>query len=208
MKRTCLRILPVLLVLALGLLTGSALPRLLHMGTGSYAGLASEYAFRAYENADANGWDLFFYVSLVRLRTLLILWMSSFSTLGMLFHLGYAWWIAASGAMLLSLFGLRDGFQGMALFACSILPQWILYGILWKREADAWMERLRGSFGECSDFGTAFACGGASGRGRRAAWKIGRKDFSEFVSLVVICLFGCACEAFLGTWTLRLYLRL
>ncbi|MCD8015175.1 MAG: hypothetical protein LUG99_18775 [Lachnospiraceae bacterium] len=207
MKRACLRMIPILLVPALGLLTGSALPKLLDMGSGSYAGLASEYAFQVYKNTETDGWDLFFYVASVRLRTLLLLWMSSFSTLGMLFHLGYAWWIAASGAMLLSLFGRQNGFWGIVLFGCCIFPQWMLYGILWKREVGFWMRRTPAAPGEDSGF-EAILEPERFAKAHCPIWKLQRRDLTEFGSLALLCLSGCACEAFLGTWTLRLYLQL
>jgi len=104
--------LPVLLFLAFGLLTGTALPGLLQMGTGSYAGLASSYSFRVFENRSVNIWELFLYVGSVRMPVLLVLWMSSFTTLGIFFHLAYAWWLVASGGMLLALFAQSSGFQG------------------------------------------------------------------------------------------------
>ncbi|MCD8338273.1 MAG: hypothetical protein LUD18_13595 [Lachnospiraceae bacterium] len=185
-------ILPVLLLLAMGLLTGSALPGLLQMGNGNYAGLASSYSFRVFENLSTDRWEIFCYVVSVRMPVLLILWMSSFTTLGILFHLGYAWWIAASGAMLLALFGQQSGFGGIAQFGCCIFPQWIFYAILWKKEMSIWFRRGR----------TTPEWFGGSVR------KLRRKDVLELVNLAALCLLGCACEAFLGTWMLRLYLRL
>lgn len=192
MSRLDRRILPVLLFLATGVLLGSALPELLGMGDGSYAGLSGIYSFRVYENSSSNPLDLFCYVASGRMRTLLLLWMSSFTSVGIIFHLGYAWWVISSGAMLLSLFGLRNGFQGIVLFGCCVLPQWILYAALWKREAVAWMRRNREQ--------PVLTTGRIQ--------KINGKDLQELVGLTVLCLVGCACEAFLGTWTLRLYLQL
>ncbi|MCD7817984.1 MAG: hypothetical protein LUH07_02890 [Lachnospiraceae bacterium] len=186
------RILPVFFILALGLLTGCVLPKLLCMGTGTYAGLSSLYSFQVYENISLNLKSLFFYVVSVRLRTLLFLWMSGFTTIGFLFHLGYAWWITASGAMLLSLFGLRSGYQGLLHFCCCLFPQWILYAILWKKETAIWMQRKSGIFGLRDG----------------VVEKIRKRDIAELGNLVLLCLLGCACEAFLGTWTLRFYLQL
>lgn len=192
MKPSERRILPLLLFPALGLLTGSALPELLRMGNGSYAGLSSLYSFRVYESISVDLPDLFLYVAQTRLWTLLFLWMSSFTSLGLLFHLCYAWWVAASFAMLLSLFVLRSGMQGILLFFCCVFPQWLVYAILWKREAASWIRRERG---------------GQEITGVTVK-RIRKKDAAELLGLAALCLFGCACEAFLGTWTLKLYLRL
>jgi len=184
--------LPVLLFLAFGLLTGTALPGLLQMGTGSYAGLASSYSFRVFENRSVNIWELFLYVGSVRMPVLLVLWMSSFTTLGIFFHLAYAWWLVASGGMLLALFAQSSGFQGGIQFCCCIFPQWIIYALLWKKEAIICFRRGRET-PECF-------CGSVR--------KLQKKDFLELAELTALCVFGCACEAFLGTWLLRLYLRL
>ncbi|MCD8075240.1 MAG: hypothetical protein LUF27_09445 [Lachnospiraceae bacterium] len=190
--RTWRSLLPVFLFLALGLLTGSALPGLLQMGSGNYAGLASSYSFRVYGNLSVNVWELFSYVVSVRMPVLLLLWMSSFTTLGIFFHLGYAWWITASGAMLLALFCRRSGFRGIAQFCCCIFPQWMIYAVLWKRELSAWLQRRRR----------------APEPFQGPVGKLQRRDALELTRLAAFCLLGCACEAFLGTWVLRLYLRL
>ncbi|MCD8105653.1 MAG: hypothetical protein LUF35_11810 [Lachnospiraceae bacterium] len=190
-------ILPAFLFLASALLAGSAIPGLLDMGSGSYASLASLYSLQVYERTSLNVRELFVYVATVRMRTLLILWLSSFTTVGLLFHLGYGWWLIASGAMLLSLFGLRSGFDGIKSFACCLFPQWILYGALWKRETAAWLRRQAGHSGST----------GFSRRGKTLLPALA-EDVFEFLQLAAICLCGCACEAFLGTWTLKLYLQL
>ncbi len=185
-------LLPALLFLSSGVLLGCVFPKLFLMDNGTYASLTSRYSFGVYETASRNGRELFLYVLSVRMPVLLVLWMSSFTTVGWLFHLGYGWWLAASGAMLLSLFGLRSGVYGILLFGCCIFPQWILYGIMWKQELTAWLKREHG-----------FRIN--TGSSVKNIW---RKDIAELVRLAVYCLLGCACEAFLGTWTLDLYLRL
>ncbi|MCD7957634.1 MAG: hypothetical protein LUG93_18185 [Lachnospiraceae bacterium] len=197
MTRLNRTILPVFLFLASALLFGSALPGLLDMGSGRYASLASLYGMQIYENASIDFRSLFFYVASVRMRTLLVLWLSSFTTVGLFFHLGYGWWLMASGAMLLSLFSLRSGFAGILSFAFCLFPQWIFYGILWKREMQSWVHRQGLRMG-----GAGFE---HKDRGFTPLW---RKDIFEFLYLAAICLCGCACEAFLGTWTLQIYLRL
>ncbi|MCC8052138.1 MAG: hypothetical protein LIP10_16120 [Clostridiales bacterium] len=185
-------ILSVLLFLSSGILLGCAFPKLFSMDNGVYASLASRYSFGVYEITSRNGRALFLYIISMRMPVLLFLWMSSFTTAGWLFHLGYAWWLASSGAMLLSLFGLRSGVYGILLFGCCIFPQWILYGLMWKQEMTAWMKREHG-FRE------------AAGSNVK---NIRRQDIAELFRLMGLCVLGCACEAFLGTWTLDLYLRL
>ncbi|MCC8044548.1 MAG: hypothetical protein LIP12_03490 [Clostridiales bacterium] len=200
MARLSRTMIPVLLFLGSALLFGSALPGLLDMGSGRYASLASLYGFQIYENRSIDFKNLFFYISSIRLRTLLILWLSSFSTIGFLFHLGYGWWLTASGAMLLALFGLRDGFEGILKFAVCLFPQWIFYGILWKKEIIFWLRR-QGRW-ERKPVDREIHQSAGAYRFAMAA------NLSEMMSLAVICLLGCACEAFLGSWTLQLYLEL
>lgn len=134
MKRISNKYLPALLFVLSGLLAGAALPELMHMGDGSYAGFASLYAVQKFETSQIQYMDVFMYVLSVRIITLLFLWMSCFTPAGKLFHLLYFWWLAASGGMLLALFALKKGGQGLILFGCSLLPQWILYAAMWKRE--------------------------------------------------------------------------
>lgn len=187
-----LRILSSLLFLSTGVLLGCAFPKLFSMDGGAWASLASRYSLGVYGSISRDCGDIFFYVASVRLPVLLFLWMSSFTTAGRLFHLGYAWWLAASGTMLLSLFGLRDGVHGILLFGCCVFPQWILYGMMWKHETAAWLKREQG-FRESAD---------------PSAKSIRCQDIAGLFQLAALCLLGCVCEAFLGTWTLDLYLRL
>ncbi|MCD7766314.1 MAG: hypothetical protein LUH53_07365 [Lachnospiraceae bacterium] len=192
MRLSYRKILASLLFLSSGILLGCAFPKLFSMDSGTYASLASRYSLGVYERASRDCRDLFFYVVSVRLPVLLFLWMSGFTTAGWFFHLGYAWWLAASGTMLTALFGLRNGVHGILLFGCCVFPQWILYGMMWKQEMGIWLKRE-------PDFREPVVSGVKS---------IRRQDIAEIFRLVVLCLLGCACEAFLGTWTLDLYLRL
>lgn len=182
----------ILLFLSTGLLSGCALPELLRMGTGSYAGFSSLYSFREYSTASVNSLDIFPCVASVRLRTLLFLWMSSFTTAGILFHLLYAWWLTASAAMLLSLFALRDGAHGILIFVCCLFPQWFLYGLMWRQEIGVWLQRLHGISGTSDTFVRV----------------IRKNDLAELGRLLLLCVSGCACEAFLGKWTLQVFLQL
>ncbi|MCD7715006.1 MAG: hypothetical protein LUI39_00950 [Lachnospiraceae bacterium] len=186
------KILSSLLFLSSGVLLGCAFPKLFSMDSGTWASLTSRYSFGVYERISRDCGDIFLNVASVRLPVLLFLWMSSFTSAGWLFHLGYAWWLAASGSMLFALFGLRNGIHGILLFGCCVLPQWMLYGMMWKRETASWLKREL-AFGESATPG---------------AKNIRRQDIAELLRLAALCLLGCACEAFLGTWTLDLYLRL
>ncbi len=183
----------VALVLLAGFLAGTALPELLRMGTGTYAGFLSLYGLQKYEGRASAAGDVLPYIAACRLKTLLFLWMSSYTAAGLLFHLAYAWWLAASAGMLLALFMLRDGYEGVLLFFCCLFPQWLLYGMMWQKEAECLVRRWRriGS--------GAPAVGGGTG--------VYRKDLAELAGMVGLCLLGCGAEAFLGTWTLKIFLK-
>ncbi len=180
----------IILILMVGFLAGTALPELLRMGTGTYAGFLSLYSFQKYKGKVASAVNLMPYITAGRLKTLLFLWMSSYTAAGLLFHLLYAWWLSASAGMLLSLFILRDGYEGILLFLCCLFPQWILYGAMWQREIEFLMRQWRQS-----NSGVARSAGGY------------RRELLELGKMIGLCLLGCGAEAFLGTWTLKIFLK-
>lgn len=180
------------IVLLLGFFSGTAVPELLRMGTGTYAGFLSLYSFRKYEEGVVSAARILPYIAAGRLKTLLFLWMSSYTTAGLLFHFAYAWWLAASAGMLLSLFILRDGYEGLLLFFCCLFPQWILYGTMWQREIAFLLRQWRR---------------GGTETGNRMLAALYSRDLMELGSMVALCLLGCAAETFLGTWTLKIFLQ-
>lgn len=180
------------LILLFGFLVGTAFPELLRMGSGTYAGFLSLYGLQKYEERAVPCVDILPYIAVGRLRTLLFLWMSSYTAAGLLFHLVYAWWLAASAGMLLVLFMLRDGYEGILLFFCCLFPQWLLYGTMWRKEAEFLMRQWR--------------------RGSARTWSgngvgVYRKDLSDLAGMVGLCLLGCGAEAFLGRWTIKIFLN-
>ena len=111
--------------LLFGTLAGVALPEVFRMREGTYAGFFSLYGMEKMQEMEVLLWPIFGYLLSSRLRTLLFLWMSSYTPLGLWMHLFFAGWLGCSGGMLLSLFALRQGVQGIGLFFCCTLPQWI-----------------------------------------------------------------------------------
>lgn len=180
-----------LFVLA-GFCAGFSLPGLLHMGTGDYTGFFSLYSFQKYEGSEIHPAKLFYYVAGLRLRTLLFLWMSAFTVAGLLFHLAYAMWLSVSAGMLLSLFLLRDGYEGIWLLACCLLPQWFFYGAVWRRET-GFLLYQNGSMAFVQGTGISV---------------IRKRELGQLGVMVLLCLAGCLCEAFLGSWTLKIFLQL
>lgn len=163
-------------------LLGLAVPELIHMGSGTYSGFCSIYSFSLFERMEIHSWDLFFYILKIRTLTLLFLWMSTYTAAGVIFHIIYIIWLAVSAGMLLALFALRDGYEGLALLACCLLPQWIMYAALIKQESAVLVRRKKERIS-------------------------GRKDLAELTNMMFLCGMGCACEAFLGTWTLKIFLQ-
>lgn len=175
-----------------GLLLGTALPELFHMGTGTYAGFFSLYSFQKFEHTVVNSWKLFLFLVCGRLQLMLFLWMSVFTPIGVWIHFGYLFWLTASAGMLLSLFVLRDGYEGILLFLCCIFPQWLLYGSAWKREflfLAGQAGRIRGQ-GEIQPILQQ----------RRVLFELGR--------MILFFISGCAAEAYLGQWTLKIFLQI
>ena len=184
-------ILAVFVVLT-GFLTGAALPELLHMGSGSYAGLLSRYSLGRYEASAVRSAAVLPYLVSVRLRALLFLWMSCYTPAGLLFHLLYAWWLACSGGLLLSLFMLREGYGGLLLFFCCILPQWLVYASMWKREL-RFLARRRGAAANAQDGAQMYGF---------------RQELAELGRLTALCVAGSCAEAFCGLWSLKIFLQL
>lgn len=184
----------VILILLTGFLAGTALPELLRMGTGTYAGFLSLYSLQKYEESTVSAAAIVPYIAAERMKTLLFLWMSSYTAAGLPFHLVYAWWLAASAGMLLAIFMLRDGYAGILLFFCCLFPQWLLYGAMWERELQFLVRQWRRN--------SAWPAG--SGRGMAGLY---RGDLTELAKMSGLCLLGCGAEAFLGTWTLQIFLQ-
>ena len=192
----------------LGLLAGVAAPKLFHMGDGSYAGFFSLYSFGKFAQLpDSDFTQLFWYLLVKRLRLICFLWMSSYTPFGFFAHLLLLFWIFFAGGMLLSLFLLREGTNGILLFLCCLLPQWILYILAFRGE-------LRLYF---STYGMdrKWDCGIISGResepraespaeyGRATRASDFEKTFSgwmrrELLSMLMLCTVGCGMEAFIG----------
>ena len=183
----------VALILMVGFLACTALPELLRMGTGTYAGFVSLYSFRKYEEKAVATFELLPYIVSGRLKTLLFLWMSSYTAAGVLFHIAYAWWLASSAGMLVALFMLRDGYEGILLFFCCLFPQWILYGAMWQKEMQFLLRKWRRN--------------GAGAAGSGANMGLYRKDLKDLAEMIGLCLLGCAAEAFLGTWSMKIFLQ-
>lgn len=182
----------ILLILLIGFFVGSALPQLLYMGTGTYAGFFSLYSFQKYQETAVNSWNIFPYILNARLQPLLFLWMSSFTTAGVFFHVLYAGWLAVAAGMLLALFTLREGYEGLLFFGCCLFPQWILYIAMWKREARFLIEQQKRRFQ-----GIGMAIG-----------RLHQSDMLELAKIMAYAVLGSAMEAFLGTWTLKIFLQI
>lgn len=196
MDHTYQRRLLLFFVLLAGFLGGTVLPELLRMGNGTYAGFFSMYSFRKFEEIKIDSGAVFLSVAAVRVQTLLFLWMSSYTAAGLLFHLVYAWWLAASAGMLLALFALRDGYHGLILFGCCLMPQWIVYTAMWRQEAAFFLEQQQRK--RYTQVGNTALPG-----------KIKVKyDFQVLLRLLGLCLLGSAVEAYLGLWTLKIFLQI
>lgn len=180
------------LVVLSGFLAGTLIPELFRMGTGDYAGLLSLYSLGKYESIHVSPKQVLPYIVSVRMKTMIFLWMSCYTPAGMLFHLGYACWLASSAGLLLSLFMLRDGYGGILLFFCCIFPQWLLYLSMWKQEL-LFLFRRSGRTGLPSP-GTAAPSP--------------KSEIAGLGKMAALCLAGCAAEAFLGTWTLKIFLQI
>ena len=133
--------------------------------------------------------------------------MSSYTPFGFFAHLLLLFWIFFAGGMLLSLFLLREGTNGILLFLCCLLPQWILYVLAFRGELRLYfskygIERKRD-------------CGIISGRegepreecpaeyDRATRTLDFEKTYSgwmrrEFLSMLMLCTVGCGMEAFIG----------
>lgn len=178
--------------LLFGILTGVTLPELFRMREGTYAGFFSLYGMKKIQESEIMLWPIFGYLLSSRMRTLLFLWMSSYTPVGLWLHLIFAAWLGCSGGMLVSLFALRQGVQGIGLFFCCTLPQWIFYGLQWKKELQLFLTHnlLR----------EIVTADGFPYPGRRAR--------IDWIAMVLYCVSGCAAETFLGLWSVKIFLKI
>lgn len=198
----------------LGVLAGVAVPKLFCMGDGSYAGFFSLYSFGKFTQLPDTGFaKLFWYLAVKRLRLFFFLWMGSYTPLGFLLHLLLGFWTFFACSMLLSLFLLREGTNGMLLFLCCLLPQWILYALAFRAELRQYFMR----YGSCRE-----GSGGmASDPEAEAVTEYGREKLvsdlegkvsgrlkGETASMLTLCLAGCGMEAFIGLRLLQVFLQL
>lgn len=178
--------------LLFGMLAGVALPELFRMREGTYAGFFSLYGMKKMQEAEIALWPIFGYLLGCRLRRLLFLWMSSYTPAGLWVHLLFSAWLGCSGGMLLSLFALRQGAQGIGLFFCCTLPQWIFYGLQWKKELQLFL---------------------AHNLPREAAALevlpyARRRERIDWIAMVLYCVSGCAAETFLSLWSVKIFLNI
>ena len=192
----------------LGLLAGVAAPKLFHMGDGSYAGFFSLYSFGKFEQLpDSDFTQLFWYLLVKRLRLICFLWMSSYTPFGFFTHLLLLFWIFFAGGMLLSLFLLREGTNGILLFLCCLLPQWILYALAFRGELRLYfstygMER-KWDYGVISGREGEPRAESPTEYDREKLESDFEKTLSgwmrrELLSMLMLCTVGCGMEAFIG----------
>ena len=178
--------------LLFGILAGVALPEVFRMREGTYAGFFSLYGMKKMQEMEVLLLPIFGYLLSSRLRTLLFLWMSSYTPLGLWLHLFFTGWLGCSGGMLLSLFALKQGVQGIGLFFCCTLPQWIFYGLQWKKELQLFLSHTLPR--------EDFSAGVFPYPSRRA--KI------DWIAMVLYCISGCAAETVLGLWSVKIFLKI
>ena len=134
MRRINRRFIGYCLIITAGFAGGIFLPEMIHMNSGTYAGMFSVYSFQKFLQQEIQMRDVFLYIFSKRMELLLFLWLSSFTGAGIWIHALAGGWISCSAGMLLRLFCMKKGIQGILLFLCCLMPQWLLYGIMWKRE--------------------------------------------------------------------------
>ncbi len=174
-----------------GFFAGSVLPGILKMGSGTYAGLLSQYSLSRYQEIRVSGWELFTAVFQKRLSFFLFLWMSSYTVIGLAFHGLCLFMLASAAGLLLAVFLLQEGYGGALLFFCCLMPQWMLYLAAWREELFFLFHR------RCWRADT-LPQGGAV---------MGRYDLKVLGKILLLCLWGCGVECFLGTWTMKIFLQ-
>ncbi len=174
-----------------GFLAGSMLPEILKMGSGTYAGLLSQYSLSRYLGIQPDSLALFMEIFQKRGGFFFFLWMSSYTAAGLIFH-GISLFLQASAAgVLLGVFLLKQGYEGALLFFCCLMPQWVLYLGVWREELSfLFRKRYRGL--QALPDGVSV---------------LGRQDLKTLGRIGVLCALGCLAESFLGIWTMKLFLQ-
>jgi hypothetical protein len=142
--------------------------------------------------------------------------MSCYAPAGYLFHLLYAWWLSMSAGMMLSLFVLRKGYEGILLFCACLFPQWLLYAEMWRRELSFLLRLSSGSvaYGRIEAGSSDREEQPRSGEVSYGPLLVAETEFrkqrplSELCKMMILCALGCVLEALLGGWTLQIFLQI
>lgn len=173
----------VIIMIIFGFFCGTAVPELFRMGQGSYAGLLSSYGLQSFACETLEPGTLFQYVFRSRVLGLTLLWMSSYTPVGLALHLFFIYWLCLSLGILFSIFLLRQGAHGILMLLCCILPQWILYGSVLRQELSFLARKRRQQTGTC------------------------RYDLQLYGKLFLSCLAGCLLETWFGLYIFQLVVR-
>ncbi len=161
------------------------------MGTGSYAGLVSIYGLKEFETKKLDVLSLFPFVSAVRLRTVLFLWMSCYTPFGFFAHTAYLLWVSLSAGILLSVFVLRQGYAGVLLFFCCLFPQWLFYLSAFLRELRFLEKKVRPEGNAAPLFGRSMR----------------RDDLKELICMLLMTAAGAAAEVCAGLKVFQIFLQ-
>lgn len=177
-------------VITFGFFCGVSIPEIFHMNQGSYAGLLSVYGLQGFEHSRPEPVALFYYVFRSRSAGLILLWMSCYTPIGTALHVLCLLWLSASFGILASVFLLRQGYQGILLLLCCILPQWVIYLSVLRQEFSFLIEKSR-----------------RSGSGSIVESNVGGRDLQGLGKMLLACLTGCILETWFGLYIFQLFLR-
>ena len=181
-----------LAMLVFGAVVGIMFPELFRMCEGTYAGAFGFYGRKKLQEMSPDLWSILGYLLVCRLRLLLFLWMSCYTPAGLWLHLLFSMWLGCSGGMLLALFALRQGIQGVGLFFCCMVPQWIFYVLQWKKELQIFL---------------AHYLPGETYTGNIVLPYPRRKERMAWITMVLYCISGCAAETFVGLWSIKIFMK-
>ena len=173
----------VAVMIIFGFFCGTAIPELFHMDQGTYAGLLSRYGLQSFAGGSLEPTELFRFVWQNRILGLTLLWMSWYTPVGLIMHLLFLFWLCLSFGILLSIFLLRQGPEGILLLACCILPQWIIYGSVLRQEF-------------------SFLAGKKS-----RTTEMYQSDLRIYGRMLLECLAGCLLETWFGLYIFQLFLQ-
>lgn len=180
-----------LILFCAGIIGGLLFPRWLNLGTLPDLGIVDLESIQKYSALKVGNLEILKSAAKSRLTLMLLLYFSVYTAAGFWMLAGTSLIFGASLGFMAALSVIQMGWLGILFLGCTLMPQWIFYGLAGSRIAD-FMKRRRERTALCSGNPV-----------QPHSWKI----FLEFLVITAIVGAGIGAEVCLNPLLLRLFLK-